>query len=161
MLRKRPGGLAAELGVCALVVQTFASRLAFLRRLPGPTGYDYYYYAVQTRSLLERGHLWWPDRSLIFPILATISRATGDVPRAIELVAAGGGALLPLPMYVLARRLDADRPVALAAAAACAASTVYLFLSLEFLKTAFAVVLFTGYLGALFQAVRARSARQR
>jgi len=143
--------------IAAIATLALATRLALLSRMDGLVGYDAYFYAVQTRDLLETGKVTYPDSSLVYLLLHAVARATGDVPLAVRFVAALGGAVLPIPVYFLGLELSRRRLIGLVAAALSAASTVHLYFSFEFLKSAWSLVPFAAGLALLARAERTKS----
>ncbi|MDB4997766.1 MAG: hypothetical protein JWM74_5198 [Myxococcaceae bacterium] len=146
------------LTLAVVVLGAFVARLALLARFSGLVGYDAYFYAVQTRNLLEHGRLYYPDTSLLYPVLGVLAHGLA-VPAAVQSASAAGGALLPVPVYFLARELARRHLTGLAAAALAAGSIVHLFFSIDFLKSAWALVAFTAFLYAMVRATRLRSWR--
>ncbi|HIW36909.1 MAG TPA: hypothetical protein IAA30_08025, partial [Candidatus Treponema faecavium] len=60
MTKKRTNALWVLL-LCCCTACVFAVRFAMLRKTPEPAGLDGYYYALQAKSLIERGALENPD----------------------------------------------------------------------------------------------------
>jgi len=148
-LDRRIGGTALAI----LAVACLAVRLAFVARLPGSTGYDAYYYAVQIRALIERGTLAYRGASLVYGPMALLGAVFGPE-RAAAVSAAVGGALLPLAVYGAARELSRSAWVGLAAAALAARSEVHFVASIELIKNAWALAAYAAFVGACARADR-------
>jgi hypothetical protein len=123
-------------------------RLRALQDSPYPTGVDGYWYLIQVRSLLERGHLYFPSAPLV-PWLMAAAALLWEPVLAVKTIAALGSALLVVPSYVLARRLTGQRGPALLGAALAATSAQSFFLCTEFIKQAVGLTLAVGFAAAL------------
>jgi hypothetical protein len=123
-------------------------RLRALQASPYPTGIDGYWYLIQVRSLLERGHLYFPSAPLVPWLMAAASLLLGPV-LAVKTIAAVGSALLVVPSYAIARRVSGERGPALLGAALVATSAQSFFLCTEFVKQAVGLTLAVGFAAAL------------
>ena len=142
-----PNALALA-AVVALSVVVAWVRLRALQDSPYPTGIDGYWYLIQVRSLLERGHLHFPSAPLVPWLMAAAAPFLGLV-LAVKTIAALGSALLVVPSYALARRLTGQRGPALIGAALAATSAQSFFLCTEFVKQAVGLTLAVGFAAAL------------
>lgn len=78
-----------------------------------------YYYLVETRGLLEQGHLPYPDMPLLFHLYALIARglmtlgmeADAAVVTSTRIVMCLVPALIPLPVYGVMRNLNSGSPI--------------------------------------------------
>lgn len=143
----------------ALFVVAAWVRLHALRESPYPTGIDGYWYLIQVRSLLERGHLYFPSAPLVPWLMAAAALLFGPV-LAVKTIAAVGSALLVVPSYWVARRVSGERGPALLGAALVATSAQSFFLCTEFVKQAVGLTLAVGFAAAL-AAVLDRPSRAR
>lgn len=120
------------LAVAALVAWSAWHRWDVLASSPHPVGIDGYFYAIQTRSLLETGGLEYPASPLTLWLMAAAGAMTDPITGA-KLVAALAGALIAVPAFLLGRRLGGALG-GLAAAAVAVTSGGSFYLSLEFVK---------------------------
>ena len=148
-MSRRPSPDALALAVlAALVLASLAWRLAYLRSIPGLTGFDGYFYAVQARSLLEGGRLAYGAPSLAYLPIAAAVAVAGDPVLGVEIAAALGGALLAIPLYGLGREATGSRPLAIALAALGLRSDVLLFHSLDFLRASWGLIPYAAFLAS-------------
>lgn len=148
--RARALAAAPWLAVLGLAAWSAWHRWHVLTASPHPLGIDGYFYPIQVRSLLERGHLAYPAAPLTFYLMAAVAAVT-DVITATKLVAAVGGALATVPAYAIGRRLGGIAG-GLAAAALVATSGGSFYLSCEFVKNGVGL---TVALGAVWAGLRA------
>jgi 4-amino-4-deoxy-L-arabinose transferase-like glycosyltransferase len=134
-------------------------RWELLTASPYPLGVDGYFYPIQLRSLLERGHLYYPASPLAFWLMAPLAALTDPITGA-KLGAALGGAAVVWPAYALGKRLGGGRLAGLVAAVLAGASTGSLLLSAEFVKNAFGVTFGLAALAALLAALELPSRRR-
>lgn len=132
-------------------------RLSFLLESQAPVGVDGYYYAVQMRSLLTSGSLYYPSAPLAFYWLLPFAWIFGPV-TGVKLGAAIGTTLGAIPAYYLLRRMTGRLPEALLAAVLVATSAQGLLLSSEFVKQGISSTLLLVFLGALLAASSTGSA---
>jgi Dolichyl-phosphate-mannose-protein mannosyltransferase len=149
----------AVLGLAALAAWVFIDRRAFLAGSPEPLGVDGYWYAVQLRSLLETGHLYYGGPPLALWLMAPLAALTDPVTGA-KLGSSLAAAALPVAVYFLARRIAGERAPALLAAALVATSAGAFYLPAEFIKTAIALPIAVGALAALAWALERPSWRR-
>lgn len=135
-----------------LAVRGFQVRWELLTASPYPLGVDGYFYPIQLRSLLERGHLYYPASPLAFWLMAPLA-ALADPILGAKLGAALGGAAVVWPAYALGRRLGGGRVAGLLAAVLAVSSTGSLLLSAEFVKNAFGVTFGLAALAAVLAAI--------
>ncbi|MBL8623231.1 MAG: glycosyltransferase family 39 protein [Myxococcales bacterium] len=154
--RARAELVAPWLAVAALVAWSAWHRWQVLTASPHPVGIDGYFYAIQVRSLLERGGLAYPAAPLTFYLMAALAHVT-DVITSVKLVAAIGGALAIAPAYAIGRRLGGVAG-GLTAAVVIATSGGSFYLSLEFVKNGVGV---TMALTAVWLGLRALAAPTR
>lgn len=129
-----------------------ATRWALLTSTSEPLGIDGYYYAIQVRSLLERGALHYPDLPLAFVWLLPFAAAMGPV-EGVKLGAAVGTAAIVIPLYVLAARTTGRRAAGVVAAALGVSCGQSLLVASEFVKQGLATTLATACLAALAGAI--------
>lgn len=110
-----------------------AARVPLLWDDPWAPGYDGWYYVLQTRSWLS-GEPLFADRSLLFPVLALVARATGDVVVGNKLAACAFAAVGAAGVAVGARRWTGAPAAGLVAGTWWAVAPGHLTVSLEFLK---------------------------
>lgn len=144
---------AAALGLAALVAYLAIARYRFLAASPYPFGVDGYFYAVELRSLLERGALHYPAAPLTFWLLAPLA-AVGGAIGAVKVGAAIASAAIAIPIYGVGRELGAGRGPSLAAAAVAATSPASSYAAVELVKSGVGLVLATAALWALLFAAR-------
>ncbi len=137
--RARAELVAPWLAVAALVAWSAWHRWQVLTASPHPVGIDGYFYAIQVRSLLERGGLAYPAAPLTFYLMAALAHVT-DVITSVKLVAAIGGALAIAPAFAIGRRLGGVAG-GLTAAVVIATSGGSFYLSLEFVKNGVGVTM--------------------
>ncbi|MFY2563999.1 ArnT family glycosyltransferase [Corallococcus terminator] len=137
----------------------FVVRLRFLSATPQPVGVDGYYYAIQVRSLLESGELFYPASPLVFWWLVPFAALTDPIV-GVKLGAAAGTAASVFPVYLLIQRLSGDRAAGVVGAAAAATSAQSIYLSTEFVKQGVGLTLTLAFLAALVEAL-ARPTRPR
>jgi len=123
-------------------------RLGALQESPYPTGIDGYWYLIQVRSLIERGHLDSSSAPLVPWLMAAASLLLEPV-LAVKTIAALGSAAMVVPSYSLARRLSGERGPALLGAALVATSAQSFFLCTEFVKQAVGLTLAVAFAAAL------------
>lgn len=126
--------------LAALVAWSFLQRFCFLSETQYPVGVDGYFYPIQLRSLLEGHGLYYPSSPLVLWFMVPFAAVTGPVVGA-KIAAALGAALLAVPMYILGRRLCADRTVALLCAGLAVTSAESFYLTAEFVKSGLALTL--------------------
>ncbi len=148
--RDRALAVAPWLALAALVAWSAWQRWHLLTATPHPVGIDGYFYAIQTRSLVEHGALAYPAAPLTFWLMAALAQVV-DVITAVKLVAAVGGALAVVPAFAIGRRLGGVAG-GLAAAVLIATSGGSFYLSLEFVKNGVGL---TVGLGAIWLGLRA------
>lgn len=146
-------------GLAALAAWTFWDRWQFAAATPYPTGIDGYWYAVQLRSLLEDGRLYYDASPLALWLMAPLAAAAGPVAGA-KLGAALAGAALPLTIYQVGRRVSGERAGGLVAAVLVATSAGSFYLGTEFVKNAVALPIGAGALTALGWALERPSPRR-
>lgn len=139
---------AIVLPLAVLAGWSFWWRYRFLGASPYPVGIDGYYYAIQVRSLLAEGALYYPAAPLCFWFMAPFA-ALSDPITGAKLGAALGGALAVVPMYGLGRRAGGSRAAGLVAAALVATSAQSFYLSTEFVKTGLGMTVALAFLWAL------------
>lgn len=125
-------GLAAWAAVIGLGAWSAWQRWQVMASSPYPIGIDGYYYPIQLRSLLERGHLAYPASPLAFWLMLPLAALTDPVTGA-KLGAALGGAAIVVPAFLVGRRLGGTAG-GLAAAVAAATTGGSFYLSFEFVK---------------------------
>ena len=133
MERDRAVEAACWAAVIALTAWSAWQRWEVLTLSPYPVGVDGWYYPIQIRALLERGELAYPAAPLTFWLMAPIAWICGDPIVAAKVVAAGGGALVAVPAFLLGRRVGGLAGGLVAAVLAVSAGGSF-FLSLEFVK---------------------------
>ncbi|MFY1829261.1 hypothetical protein ACN47A_25310 [Myxococcus fulvus] len=138
--------------VLGCFVWAFAVRFRFLSETPYPVGVDGYYYAIQVRSLLESGHLFYPASPLVFWWMVPFTALTDPIV-GVKLGAAAGTAAIVFPAYLLIRRLTDDRSAGVVGAAVAATSAQSFYLSTEFIKQGVGLSLTLGFLAALLAAM--------
>jgi hypothetical protein len=138
--------------VAGLVGWAAWTRWQFLQSSPYPFGVDGYYYAIQLRSLLETGHLYYPASPLVMYWMLPFAAVAGPIAGA-KLAAALGTALLAVPAYLLGRRISGQRAIGLLCAALAATSAEASYHAFEFIKQGVALTLVTAYLAALLWAL--------
>jgi uncharacterized membrane protein len=142
--------VGAWLAVLALGAWSAWQRWQVMESSPYPIGIDGYYYPIQLRSLLERGHLAYPASPLalwlMWPLAALSDPITGA-----KLGAALGGAAVVVPAFLVGRRL-AGPAGGLAGAVAAVATGGSFYLSFEFVKNGVGLTL---ALTAIWLALRA------
>lgn len=126
----------------------FFARLALLTSSPYPLGIDGYFYPLQVRALLDGGELYYPASPMITWLMAPLAAATDPITGA-KLGAALAGALAPLPVYLLGRRLGGSRSAGFVAALLVATSAQSFYLGTEFVKNSLGVTAAAGFLCAL------------
>lgn len=124
--------LAAWAAVVGLFAWSAWQRWSVLTATPYPVGVDGYYYPLQLRSLLERGHLAYPSAPLAFWLMLPLAALTDPITGA-KLGAALGGAAVVFPAFLVGRRLGGAGG-GLAAAVVAATTGGSFFLSAEFVK---------------------------
>lgn len=140
------------------------SRWQTFNQSPYPPGVDGYYYAAQLRHHSERGAFFGADRSLALPLLRLSAIGANDPVRAGQRLATLLSAVLVLAAFAAARafleKSFGSRPenawLAAFSAAAAAACSANLFLSLEYWKQLLGAVFFLLLLAALFSSQRRR-----
>jgi hypothetical protein len=134
--------IAAALAVSAMVAISAWQRWQILDATPFPVGVDGYFYAIQVRSLLERGTLAYAASPLAFWWMVPFTLAAGSDPIVgVKLGAAIGGALIAVPMYFAGKRLGGgSRGAGLIAAALATSSAGSAYLTFEFVKQALGTV---------------------
>ena len=142
--------LAAWAAVLGLGAWTAWQRWQVMSGSPYPIGIDGYYYPIQLRSLLERGHLAYPASPLAFWLMVPLAALTDPITGA-KLGAVLGGALVVVPAFLVGRRLG-GRAGGLAAAVAAATTGGSFYLSFEFVKNGVGLTL---ALAAVWLALRA------
>lgn len=142
--------VAAWAAVVGLGAWSAWQRWQVLAGSPYPIGVDGYYYPIQLRSLLERGHLAYPSSPLAFWLMLPLAALTDPVTGA-KLGAALGGAAVVVPAFLVGRRLG-GLAGGLAAAVAAATTGGSFYLSFEFVKNGFGLTL---VLVAVWLALRA------
>jgi hypothetical protein len=145
-------GLIVAAAVFGLFVWAFTTRLRFLLETPFPVGVDGYYYAIQVRSLLESGHLFYPAPPLVFLWLAPFAALTDPIV-GTKIGAAAGTAAIVFPAYLLAQRLSGDRWASMVGAAIAATSAQSFYLATEFIKQGVGLTLTMSFLAALVPAL--------
>jgi hypothetical protein len=140
--------VGATIAVIGMAAWATIVRFRFLDSSPLPVGIDGYWYPIQVRSLLERGHLYFPSAPLVLWLMAPATLLT-DAFTGPKLVAALGTGALALPAYLLGKRLSGDRAAGLAAAALAATSAQSFYLSTEFVKQGIGTTFALGFLAAL------------
>ncbi|MBZ4406873.1 hypothetical protein K8640_01485 [Myxococcus sp. XM-1-1-1] len=130
----------------------FAVRFLFLSATPHPLGVDGYYYAIQVRSLLESGQLFYPASPLVFWWLVPFAALTDPIV-GVKLGAALGTAAIVFPTYLLIQRLSNERSAGVVGAAVVATSAQSFYLSTEFVKQGVGLTLTLGFLAALTEAM--------
>ncbi|HTM22173.1 MAG TPA: hypothetical protein VL172_16750, partial [Kofleriaceae bacterium] len=143
-------GVAAA--VAALVAWACWQRWHFLATSPYPYGVDGYYYAIQLRSLLDSGHMYYPASPLVMYWMLPFAAVVGPIAGA-KLAAALGTALLAVPAYLLGRRISGERSIGLLAATLAATSAQATYHAFEFIKQGVGLTLVTAYLAALLWAL--------
>jgi hypothetical protein len=138
--------------LAALAVWTFWDRWQFLTGTPYPTGVDGYWYAVQLRSLLDGGGLYYPAAPLSLWLMAPLA-AVSDPFTGAKLGAALASAALPVAVYPLARRIGGSRAAGLLAAVIVATSAGSFYLATEFVKNAVALPIGMAALVAIARAL--------
>jgi len=133
----------------ALVGWAFWQRCVLLFADPYPVGIDGYFYAVQLRSLVESGQLYYSGSPVVYWLMAPFALVSDPIV-GTKLAAAAGGALLALPVYFLGRRLSNDRAIGLLAATLAVASSQSLYLSAEFIKNGIGLTMMATFLCALY-----------
>lgn len=144
--------VACGLAVAGLAAWAFAARLSFLLTSPYPYGIDGYFYAVQARSILEDGKLYYPSAPLVPWFLALFAAVSNPIVGA-KVGAAAGTALAVVPAYLVARRASGSRAAALVGAALVATSPTAFYLSTEFVKQGVGLTLALSFLAALAAAL--------
>lgn len=148
-LRRHWAAILVAAAVAALVVFAYLHRVRFLNGSPYPVGIDGYYYPVQVRSLLERGHLYYPSAPLVLWLMTPVSALTGAF-AGPKIVAAAGTALAAAAAYFLGKRLAAgSRPAGLLSAAIVATSAQSFYLSTEFVKQGVGLTFALAFLAVL------------
>ena len=142
--------LAAWAAVIGLGAWTAWQRWQVMSGSPYPIGIDGYYYPIQLRSLLERGHLAYPASPLAFWLMLPLAALTDPITGA-KLGAVLGGALVVVPAFLVGRRLG-GRAGGLAAAVAAATTGGSFYLSFEFVKNGVGLTI---ALAAVWLALRA------
>ncbi len=138
---------ARGVALVAAAMLGWGSRAWLLLRDQTASGYDAWYYVLQTRSVMA-GEPLFADRSVWFTVLAFVARLTGDVVAAQEWMAAlGAGAAVGLGAWLGARL--GGWPGGLWVAALWVGSTGHLALSAEFLKNGAGLVPLVGVLACL------------
>lgn len=132
-------GLAAWAAVIGLGAWSAWQRWQVMASSPYPIGIDGYYYPIQLRSLLERGHLAYPASPLAFWLMLPLAALTDPVTGA-KLGAALGGAAIVVPAFLVGRRLGGTAG-GLAAAVAAATTGGSFYLSFEFVKNGIGLTL--------------------
>ncbi len=125
-------GAAAWSAVLALAAWSVWQRWELLTVSPYPVGVDGWYYPIQVRSLLERGHLAYPAAPLTFWLMAPLAAVTDPIVAA-KVIAALGGGLVALPAFLLGRRAGGIAGGLVAAVLATTGGGSF-YLSLEFVK---------------------------
>ncbi len=135
-------------------------RFRYLSASAAPTGIDGYYYAVQVRSLVEDGHLYYPSAPLVLWLMRAVAAITGDPIIAVKLTAAFGTALIGVPIMGLCRTLGAKAWPAAAAAMLAATAPSASYLAAEFVKNGVALTVCVFFLWALAAAVNEPTRRR-
>lgn len=143
---------ATAAALTALVAATFWRRYQFLLDSPYPTGIDGYFYAVQLRSLLDSGELFYPSSPLALWLMAPLAAVTDPITGA-KLGAALFTALAVVPVYFLGRRLGGGRAAGLLAAVLVATSVQSFYLATEFVKQGVGLTVAAGFLAVLAAAL--------
>lgn len=128
----RAATAAAWAAVLALAAWSAWHRWQVLAASPYPVGIDGYFYSIQVRSLFETGALAYPAAPLTFWLMALATAVTDPI-TGPKLVAAGAGALIAVPAFLLGRRVGGTLGGLVAAAIATTSGGSF-FLSLEFVK---------------------------
>jgi hypothetical protein len=94
--------LAGLVALLVLQVACFAYYLSHSRYLPGT---DAYYYALQTQSLLDSGHLKVPDVAVLYCLIAAVCRVGVSIEAAFRIALAGIFSIYNLGCLLLIVRL--------------------------------------------------------
>ncbi len=135
------------------------ARFALLDAYPEPVGIDGYWYAVQLRSILEKGRTADPTLPAALWILAPFAAALGPI-AGLKVGAAIAVSLHALTAFALGRALARSSAAGVVAAALVATSPGSIYLTTEFVKQGIALALLAGFLAALV-AARERPGRRR
>jgi hypothetical protein len=119
-------------------------------------GYDGGYYVLQVRSWIA-GEPLFADRSLVYPVLALITRVVGDVVLGNKLAAAGFAGLTAGLGALGGWRWTGSRAAGLALGVWWACSPMHLGVSSEFLKNSGGLVVLAGLFAALPRCEERRS----
>jgi len=132
-LTERPGIRIVLLLIILLSVGS--ARLIMLCRSSQPNGLDGAFYAMEFRSVMERGYPENPDPSPVFRMGGVLARLTGDPVSAVKLCSALLSMLLTGGMYFLLRAArPGDEGTALTAAALTGASPALAKMSVNYLN---------------------------
>jgi hypothetical protein len=103
--------LAALVGLFLLLVACFVRFLSHFSYLPGT---DAYYYALQTQSLLDSGHLKVPDGGVLYYLVAALSRSGMSMATGFKVVLAAIYSIYNFGILLLLLRLKkGPQPLAL------------------------------------------------
>jgi hypothetical protein len=128
--------VSAKKSILAVIITAMAAilpRIPLLWDDPWPSGYDGFYYVLQTRSW-RTGTPLFADRSLVFWPLAGLSVLLGDVILANKVAACGFAAAGAVGMALGTQRFTGSAAAGLAAGTWWAVAPGHLIVSTEFLK---------------------------
>ncbi|ADK82946.1 glycosyltransferase family 39 protein [Sediminispirochaeta smaragdinae] len=121
----------------------FSSRLIMLSKSSEPCGLDGYFYAMEARSFMERGHLENFSLAPFYYVSGLLGLLSGSPILGVKIASALCSALLPVALFLLLNRLFSNqRAFALLASLVASASPSLALMAVNYLNNLLGLVFF-------------------
>lgn len=147
--------------LCCCTAGVFAIRFAMLNKTPEPAGLDGYYYALQAKSLIERGKLENPDYKTGYYLCGGAALVCGDPITGCKAVAALMSALLCLGVYAVLGACGVPGRCCLAGFFLCGASFAAASMAVNYINNLTGLAFFLFYAALLIRLCRAEKNRSK